>query len=267
MPAKVAITGRVSNGTSVWIEDPVIRIGSDPDNDIAIIDPSIPEHAATVEYRDGAYWVYNRGGMPLAIGQQALPAGESAPWGHAGELRLGDATTLLLELSGDGSPERQPPRGAAALVEKDEALYEAEEARRKRETAETAPEDRNGSQRLKAIGQGAVIALCLIAIVAIGISQLGGGSNASTAPPRDFTKTLLKLDDDPDKPLHRFVTQIRTAELLRLRGEAADAQVRFESLRLQLTSRRDALRSQGEELPEDEQQLLDFVLSRLERIK
>src|SRR5262249_54147717 len=67
-------------------------------------------HAATLEYRQGRYTVYNRLPQPVQVGAHSVPVRGSREWRSGERLRLGEAVVLRLEVDGDPAPVRAAPK-------------------------------------------------------------------------------------------------------------------------------------------------------------
>ena len=85
-----------------WIEKNVVRLGRGADCDVAVDQPGIPSHLATVRFRNGQYAIYNRSGRRMSVADREIGAEGSGDW-FAGEL-LQITPEIALRLLIDGSP-------------------------------------------------------------------------------------------------------------------------------------------------------------------
>src|SRR5690349_4034146 len=114
MPAKLVIVSGLSTGTELWVEEVVSRIGSDPHCQLCLADAGLAAHAATLEFRDGDYHLYNRAGQSVVLAGRELPPRGSGRWPAGQELRLTETLSVRLEVSGDPAPSARPLIHSAA---------------------------------------------------------------------------------------------------------------------------------------------------------
>src|SRR5262245_60944880 len=60
MPAKIVVKSGAAAKQVFPIEEELVRIGSDPTCELVLPDANLAPHAATLEFLDGNYIVYNR---------------------------------------------------------------------------------------------------------------------------------------------------------------------------------------------------------------
>src|SRR6478735_2232309 len=104
MSAKIRIESGISAGTSYWIDRPVLRIGSDPQCEFCLPSAELSPHTLTLEFRGGAYRVYNRGTSAVSIGRAVVQPGGAAAWEEGDTAQLPGGLQLVLEVDGDPRP-------------------------------------------------------------------------------------------------------------------------------------------------------------------
>ena len=232
MPAKLVITSGSSAGTDLWIEEMVLRIGSESQCQICLREPGLPAHAATLQYRDGKYQVHNRTEHGIYVAGREIAKGGSAKWSPGEELRLTDMVALRLDVEGDPAPGPRP---------------------RFRPVEEPAPEEEEGEpQPVEAPRPAGAEARRLVQIVVIVLCFGGGGlallmdsSSSSNAPARnskaEFTsvvKELIKARPTADFDPAELRAALQSARLAQLRGDQKRSQALYAHVRDTLLARR-----------------------------
>lgn len=206
MSAKLVVCLSDRTEQEFWIEDSVLRIGSDPRCDVEVPDPSLPPHVATVEYMGGQYYLYNRSTSPFDIANRTLPAGGKSVWPWDAELLLPGGTRVRLEAEGDPAPSPAPRNS----YEDDEAL----------------PSPDGGSPGLVTPKpqQSKAMQLALIFLLFGGAGVLGfmafAIDDGTPAPARH-----------PIIPYARIVKEINAPEVTRLSSKDPNVQAIIEKLR------------------------------------
>ncbi|MEM7315246.1 MAG: FHA domain-containing protein, partial [Planctomycetota bacterium] len=80
MPAKITVQSGIAAGASHWIQQRVVRIGSDPTAEVCLPSANVPGHALTLEYKDGNYRVYNRCRDNVYVGTRVVEPNRVATW-------------------------------------------------------------------------------------------------------------------------------------------------------------------------------------------
>ncbi|NND98963.1 MAG: hypothetical protein HKN47_16725 [Pirellulaceae bacterium] len=259
MSARICFLVNGASNKDVWIEKPVIRIGSHPDNDICIPSPDLAEHALTLEYRQGNYNIYNRTDGVLDVGAQSIASGAAGLWSDQGELRLQDGTVLRLELFDNGAPAPRPK-----TIDVSDTFQNADTEGGHSPQVETAEKTDDGS-RAQTILQLAVIAGCFLVTAVIVVSQFvdfGSGDKSQSVDVRklstDLASAAAESNTDSLVVLQRL---LQDAEFARLRGDQESAIESYALLRSILQKRKDT----SKELAPVEDDLLKYVLARLAR--
>lgn len=199
MPAKLVVTAGATRGREHWIEEEVVRIGHDPRCEIRVEEPGLAAFAAALEFADGRYTVYNQSSSPMVLAGRELAPRASAPWPPGQELTPANGVTLRLEAEKDQAPRHRPL--APVTVESDKPA------------APTADVAKPGSTP-RTVMQFAVIALCLIGIVAmIAFQDQVETEEAARDPSADFAACLEVLAADEHHDLRRDLQDARRAEL------------------------------------------------------
>lgn len=249
MAAEITIIEGVGAGQSIWIEHPVVRIGSDPTADVCLPDADLPNHAATVEYRGGQYTVYGYSDVPLMVNEQLIDEGQSGTWRDGQTVRIGTFATMILEATGDGRPEPRPK-------ERHDLEPMPDEPAGAEPTSDSPPGD-----SAKTIVQIAVILVCLLGVAWMLLNP-GTGKQTSAQRPA-IAPVLESVDWSKTSPTHHLTVLVRNAEMSRLRGDLKKARAKYEEIRDQWRRRQEALENAGQELPQDEETLLRFVVHQL----
>ncbi|QDV22334.1 FHA domain-containing protein [Aureliella helgolandensis] len=104
MPARIEFQAGMLRGHRFAIERAVTRVGSAPHSDICIPNAEFPNHAMTLEYRDGVYRVYNRSDTAFHLSGNRLLPGEALAWPDSDVLELDNGTQLILDVDVDPRP-------------------------------------------------------------------------------------------------------------------------------------------------------------------
>lgn len=254
MPARVRIESGIAAGTSYWIDRPVLRIGGDPQCEICVPSAELAAHAVTLEYRSGAYRVYNRGSELIRVGNTAIQPGASGGWGQGESLSLPGGLSLVLAFDGDPRP---VPRPESTL---DDAFDDVEP-----DSAGAAPAPATPEEAQKAKSK------TLMQLIVIGLCVAGGGlllmnpGDADTATEErpsfaEIVETSLKSNDGN---LRTIVQKLQYAQSFIVRGNDEQARQQFSELRDQLARQIDVLPPDGRKEVEVIQDYVETQLSLL----
>jgi hypothetical protein len=204
MPARIIVESGARPG-EYPIERDVLLLGSD--GTVASLPAELTGagHAATLEYRQGRYTVYNRLPQPMRLGAQPLAVRGSREWRPGERLYPSDAAVLRLEVEGDPAPARAAPK---AVVVPDVPDGPAEEKAAKK----------GGSKWW----QYALIAGCLVLLIGSFLANRDEPP-AEGAPGVDIDKLvedLRKQEGDGGPSVAALLKEARASELRGLRGEA-----------------------------------------------
>lgn len=232
MPAKLVVTNSAGSRREYWVEDSVLRLGRDPKCDVELPAPA-PDHAATVEYHGGRYYLYNRGDAPIRLADHEVSAGGKADWPANTSLVLTGGSSVRLEVQ--GSPEPSPaPRPAD---EYDEPA-----------TPDVAPEakqEKSGAQAW----QAGVAGLCFLMAGLVLYKALSPGEGSAPKKPGSdvtFSRILDTMDLPKYEALSRdpemvsIVSDLRKAEIMKGRGDFATARRYYQQIIRRLRSRRNS---------------------------
>jgi hypothetical protein len=204
MPAQIIVEAGARPG-EYPIEQEVVLLGKDGSCAARPAELAAVGHAATLEYRQGRYTVYNRLPQAMQLGTQALAVRGSREWRAGERLYLSDAVVLRLEVEGDPAPARAAPK---VVVVPDLP-----------EDAEAKPDKKGGSK----VWQYAVIAGCVVLLIASFLANRDD-SPEKKSPGVDFDKLVQELreqegDVGPDA-VWSLLKEARAQEQRGLRGEA-----------------------------------------------
>src|SRR5262245_25329713 len=230
MSATIRIESGISAGTSYWIDRPVLRIGSDPQCEICLPSADLAPHALTLEFRGGAYRVYNRGTSALSVGRAVVQPGAGGAWDEGATANLPGDLRLVLEVDGDPRPSpRQETRTDDGFAS--DAAADSAEARQ----AAGAPTTKKSS---KTAVQLAIIGLCLLAGAGFLFMPRGEEAPVVNRPTFDTIVTSgLKKDDN----VRALVQQLQYAQAALVRGHNELAGILFLRLRDQLVRQQNSL--------------------------
>jgi len=205
MPARIIVEAGARPG-EYPIERDVLLLGSDGTIASRPAELAGAGHAATLEYRQGRYTVYNRLPQAMQLGAQPLAVRGSREWRPGERLCPSDAVVLRLEVEGDPAPARAAPK---AVVVPD--LPEG--------TAEEKPAAKSRSK----LWQYALIAGCLVLLVASFLANQDEPA-AEKGPGLDVDKLVEDLrkqeGDAGPNTVGGLLKEARASELRGLRGEA-----------------------------------------------
>lgn len=252
MPAKVTIQSGISAGTSHWIEQPVIRIGSDPTCDVCLPSAAVPSHALTLEYRNGQYRVYNRCRSNVFVGTRMIESGKALEWPDTDILQLSDDIELVLDVDADPTP--VPMRAAV------EPEYEIDEVEADYASPElNYPTDtKTKSDASNTILQVAVIVFCLLGCAGLLARESLKGKSGDRRKAPSFAATIRSANEAKTSP--ELVQRLQFAESAAVRGNKRSARERFGELRDDLVPQKDKF-VEADRKPE--LAILDFVEYRL----
>jgi hypothetical protein len=205
MPAKLIVIAGEPSGTEFDIQDEVLRIGSGTQCEFRLSE--LAPHAATLEYRDGTYFLHNRSDAMIALGRDRLGLRDSAAWSPGMEANLGHGLTLRLDVEGDPAPAK--PARPTYTIE-----YDAEEPV---EDGQAAAKKPAGSSK-----KTLQIAIIVVA-VPLCIWMLLSDNEPPKADPAEkrvsFTEVIDKLADSPvdkergSQSIRAALQRARSAEL------------------------------------------------------
>jgi hypothetical protein len=220
MPAKLVVASGSGQGSEFYIQDPVVRIGSGGQCEWQLADAKLAEHAATLEFRDGGYRLYNKSTDPLHVADRTLDKRQWAAWAAGEAADFGHGVVVRLEVDGDPAPAKAPEAAVPIEVDREET-------------------DESEAAKLKK-GSGAGKTLQLLVIVAavpLGAWMLlADQSGAEPAEGRtiDFGELVKKLEKSPTdqaREPYSFRSTLQCARTSELRGDRKEAQTRYGSLR------------------------------------
>ena len=113
MSATIQVIGGSKNGTQFWIEEPVIRIGSDPAANLVIAETA--PHALTLQYRDGRYWVLNRTSNPIMANGKTKLGTSPMSWDASETIQISKQVQLQLKIAGNPAPTLAPRKQPAGF--------------------------------------------------------------------------------------------------------------------------------------------------------
>lgn len=245
MPATIHVTGGRSNGQRYWIEGPVIRIGSDPSANLTI--PEADAHCVTLQYRDGTYWLFNRGGEKVKIsGQQGTP---TAPVALAPGVMVEVARKVGLRLEVEGSPAPSPAPKKASKGFGDEIPDDSEAA--------------VSVEKTISIAQCAILAFLGVLMVAMLLDTASGSDSRSQTHQR-YEETMDDLQSlGQDAPQAQLSQLIRQARYYEVRKDYDQAMRLYQQSRDILT--KDSL--DGESPVPFHQSAYDFICERINALQ
>lgn len=266
MPAIISVKSNLFSDKEQWIEEPVLRVGSDPNCDVCLPSPDLEDHVLTLEYRDGVYHVHNRSERSFKVDRRQLAPGGEVAWGSGRVIDLADGISLRLAIEGDSAPSPRPQ--ASLLAEYDESGADHEEVDADQTTAASSLEE-PGSANAKKLMQLIVIGVC-VSLTAAMVTLKGLQGSEETGGSEPSYAAIVKEANGIPGGSHDLLEDFQFAQDCLVRGDRAGARVRLYHLRDELLYRegREEDVSQIERERRDlEQTMLAYVVRQLDRLK
>jgi len=267
MPAKIVVISGPDQGKETWIEDDVARIGRGTNCTILLSDKRLPDHVATLEFRDGHFNLYSRMEDEVVLGGKKLPPRGFDRWASGKDLVLPGQNVLRLETERDPRPAKKPRQSSAAAVpELEVPMEEAPAYEEDEEPVKKIAPDVAAKKRSKQMTQILLILLCALGGVYLFFLEEDPGAGPVQSPGAEFSYLVgtmyeKKADDPRYQDLRETLQVARTAEL---RSDTRTALKTYGILRDTLVFRvktsREPLEKKDRELLE---QTLKFVTVRL----
>jgi hypothetical protein len=228
MPATILVEAGAGAGREFPVQEEVFRVGSGPACRLRLPD-GVEAHAATVEFRNGGYVVYNKGARPLQVEGRPVAAMGFSAWAAGQRLQLTPGVVLRLRVEGDPAPARfvKP-----AVREADLGTDVAPEA--------AAPAKVAPKKSSRAV-QWAVIGLCLVAVPILLWLNLNQDVDPDPgAGQRQFealVKELRVKEPEPEAGPNALWSLLESARAAELRGEAGAAEKQYSRILIILRQR------------------------------
>lgn len=274
MSAKLLVKAGHGSGKEYWIEDNVVRVGSDPHCEVCLPDSAIAPHALTVEFRDGKYMVYSRGQQAIYVNGSGLRTHQMSHWKAGVDVQIANRAILCLVVEGNPNPARRPQALLPLITDSGERELEEGQSLHDKQHARAKTSAKSGSRTLV---QLVVIIVCVLG-VGVGLFLPDPKEKKATqrlSPAQEFQVLVSKLHEkdpesasDPESLLYAL-QEARKAEV---GGEKREAYHRYLLLRDRLlrehkpdSKPRDqaSSESQGKQKLTVEEYLLRFVQGRL----
>ncbi|HVT26967.1 MAG TPA: hypothetical protein VHE81_03005 [Lacipirellulaceae bacterium] len=254
MSATIRIQSGISAGTNYWIDRPVLRIGSDPQCEICLPIADLAPHALTLEFRNGTYRAYNRGSLPVTIGDAAIQPGAAGVWGEDETAILPGDLRLVLEFDGDPRPCLRPETRLDNGFDTDGQTASS---------AVAAPADaaaqKNSNKKMMV--QLAIIGVCGLAAAWLLLMPRAATTPAVNVPSFD---AIVVNSLNKDKEIRTLVEQLQFAQAALVRGHIELSAALFLRLRDRLIRQKDSLPEADREYA---QHILDYVQFRLSQFQ
>lgn len=255
MSANIRVDTGISAGSRFWIDRPVLRIGSDPQCDICLPSAELAPHALTLEFRDGAYRVYNRSASRIYVGSAMVESGTNAVWQDGATIELPGELRVALEINGDPRPSaRAEGAHEGGLAEAGLPL-----------AAEAVSTDAKSGAPAKSASQSwlqlAVIGVCVLALVGLLTMKNGSGEKAAAAGRPTFNQ-LVEESSQKDATHQTIIRRLQYAQAAVVRGNSKLARERFSKLRDDLVGHLEAV--SGDQKA-DVERVLSYVEYQLSR--
>jgi len=255
MTARIEIRNGPEAGRVFQIEEDLCRIGSGPASTLRV--EGIDEHALTVHYRDGQYFVINRCRHPIRLDRRKLQPNESAAWEHRQVLQVNGQHAFALNLAEDPAPAAKVTRASPSDLRQVDAG----------EPEEPLPPQPNRARQI------VIIALSLLGVFLLISSQRQPGTQAIQAEFDRIVGEMARTVAADDVRLCFVRENLKVARALEFQGRYPEAASKYAEIRKKCLSRNnlDADRSSGamrafEHLPGVEDFAREFVARRLEAL-
>ena len=254
MPAKLLITAGPLEGSELWIEYDVVRLGSDADCELQVVDAGLEPHVFTLRYSDGKFTLYNRTSQPLKLDSKLVESNGSNVWRSGKTLELAGGTTLKLETSGDGAPAPQAVETARpTLVTSAEAFDVGPAVPAGGAVAETAPKKKTGQ----------AIAVALLFAAALGVLLMEEPTAAPAGSQvKSFGELSAALRDEKSLSPDLWI-RFSEAYAAAYRGRTEEADAAYRRLRDRLDWEKSLLSQAGRPAPPTLNDADAFVKQRL----
>jgi hypothetical protein len=257
MPAKLVVVAGAQPGREIWIEEEVLRIGSEAPCEVRLAEPGLSPHAVTLEFRDTGYHVYNRGDQPIRLDRRPIgPREPAAHWPAGKDLNLGGQLTLRLVIDGDPAPAKRQ----AVRVADDEPEVPTAEAAAPEVSAEDAAKKNKKTVQLAAI-LGLVVVAGAVLLYDPPASEDKPKVPASQRSAEIIQKLRSNKAGDPADNEH-LRTMLQRARLAELRGDKPLARDQYRRLYDWLQDR-----SKAGQLSQDYKELWEFVKVELQQLR
>jgi hypothetical protein len=218
MPARIVVEAGAHAGEEFPIEEALFRLGSGTSCKPCLSDPGLPEHAATVEWKNRRYRVFNKTDRAIKLDSQPVESLAARDWLAGQRLTLPAGVVLRLDVEGDPAPARRGP----AVVRVQDIKHTDDVPGQEKKPAETGK--KGDWQKWLMIPIGIVIVVLLIMT-----AQGGGGDPAKPKDEPANEQSMQELIDELRKheeaeevadPISEVLYQAYVAELRGLTGEA-----------------------------------------------
>lgn len=235
MPAKIIVLSGQDKGKEMWVEDEVVRIGRGGNCAIALSDPHLPEHVATLEFRDGHFNLHSRMEDNIVLAGKAVGPRALERWPGGKDLQLPGAVVLRLEVERDPRPmKRRLP--AAAPPQAEPETYEP--AGDDEAPPPPVSDEEAAKKRSRQFTYLLLILLCALGGVYFLFFEEDPAAGPRESPTKKFAflvRTFYdkKAKDPRYQELREALQEARTAEL---RNDKADALKKYSAIRDTLIS-------------------------------
>jgi hypothetical protein len=229
MPAKIVVTDSSGSETEHWVEDEVIRVGSDAGCDVRLSGRRAAAHTATVEYVNGSYLVYNRSNAAFSIGGRPVAPGATSPW-PPGSLLETDGETLELRVEGDPAPSLKPQAGADIASAPDEPTGA---------TGEEPQVQPPAKARSNAALQAGVTLACVVGAALLLLYDPSQTFDSQPQAPSfgHLIRNLCKQESPGDPGLSAIRYDLQSARIAQSRGDDERALALYDAVRDALVAR------------------------------
>jgi len=229
MAATILVEAGAGAGREFPVEEEVFRVGSGPGCRLRLPD-GVEAHAATVEYRNGGYVVYNKGTRPMQVEGRPVAALGFAAWAAGQRLQLAPGVVLRLRVEGDPAPAKFVKHAfRTADLGTDVAPEDVAQAK-------TAP--KKASKAL----QWAVIGLCAVGIPILLWLNLNQDADPNPgAGQKEFAALVTELrakEPEAQAGPDALWSLLESARAAELRGESGAAERQYSRILIILRQRR-----------------------------
>lgn len=244
MTAKIFARTSDAALTEFWVNDDVIRVGSDADCELPL--PGIAPHALTVQHRGGRYFVFNRSSAPIRIAGQIVPEGASNPWDLGQELEIGGEAALMLQSA-------------------EEALKQTPSTKRYDDDEEQSTDEPTEKTAGKNTTSLIILGACAVGILFL----LTFGAKQSSA--KSTTVQFEEVVEDytwehgaNDPTARRVLDGVQRARIAELRKDFASAREKYGEAKDLLWTKK---QSANGGLSDVDERMLSFITERLPRVQ
>ncbi len=246
MTATIEIRNGPEAGRVFHFEEDMCRIGSGASSVFRV--EGLDDHALTVHFRDGQYFVINRCAHSVRLNRRKLEPNESAPWEHQQVLQINGQHEFALNVSGDPAAAQRRARAIPSdYVEADPS-----------DSDDLAKKAKPNRPR-----QIVIIGLAFLGMILLATGTQQQGYQAVNAEFDEIVRILYQQVTSDDIRMCFLRENLKTARALELQGRNEEAKRKYKEIQDKCLRNVDR---PGAPTDEIELRAREFIARRLERL-